>query len=383
VSNKEDGMATSGGISFVGTGDIGPVHGPKDGFPIESYTELVRPTMLDTDLRFGNCERQYSLRGANALGENIQAHGRQPPEMAKIFTDCGFQAVTIANNHMWDFGPEALLDTRALLIKNGIQPTGAGKNLAEARKPAIVTCKGVRVGFLGYCAVTPEGGEATPDKIGIASLRIKTRYEERGPHAPVRVITEPDEQDMKMILEDIKALRPQVDVLMVAFHWGVIWVPRVVADYQVTVAHACIDAGVDLIMGHHAHVPKAIEMYKGKAIFYSLSNFCMTKPSRYKSWDETPWLHGALRNHADQDPDMPLLPYGRDAKRTLMAKAILTKEGVKEVSFLPMMIDKRYRPEVLKKGDARFDDMVNYMDWASEGFDHKFSVAGDEVKITA
>jgi hypothetical protein len=49
-----------------------------------------------------------------------------------------------------------------------------------------------------------------------------------------------------------------------AFHWGVIWVPRVIADYQVTVAHACIDAGADLVLGHHAHVPKAIEVYKGK-----------------------------------------------------------------------------------------------------------------------
>jgi hypothetical protein len=48
-----------------------------------------------------------------------------------------------------------------------------------------------------------------------------------------------------------------------------------------------------------------------------------------------------------------------------------------------MMIDNRYRPEVLKKGDGRFDDMVNYMDWASQGFDHKFTVTGDEVKITA
>ena len=370
-------------ISFLGTGDIGPVHGPQDGFPIERYTELVRPTMFSADLRFGNCERQYSTRGANALGENIQAHGRQPPEMARIFTDCGFQAVTVANNHMWDFGPEALLDTRALLISKGIVPTGAGKDLDEARKPAIIDCKGIKVGFLGYCAVTPEGGEAGPGKIGIASLRINTRYEGRGPHAPARVITEPDERDMAMILEDVRKLRPQVDVLMVAFHWGVIWVPRVIADYQVTVAHACIDAGVDLIMGHHAHVPKAIEMYKGKAIFYSLSNFCMTKPTRYKSWDETPWLHGALRNHADQDPDMPLLPYGRDAKRTLLAKAILTKQGVKEVSFLPMMIDTKYRPEVLKNGDPRFDDMVKYMDWASEGFDHRFKVVGDEVKIGA
>ncbi len=370
-------------VSFLATGDVGPVHGPKDGFPVERYTELVRPVMAGVDLRFGNCERQYSNRGANARGDDGQPHGRQPPEMAKIFTDCGFDAVTVANNHMWDFGPEALLDTRALLIEKGIVPTGAGCDLDEARKPAIVEKNGVKVGFLGYCSVIPPGGEAGKGKIGIAPLRVKTQYEGRGPHSPVRVLTEPDEDDLKMILEDIRKLRSQVDVVMVAFHWGVIWVPRVIADYQVTVAHACIDAGADMIIGHHAHVPKAIEMYKGKAIFYSLSNFCMTKPGRSHKWNEKPWVHGALLNHTDQDPDMPLLPYGKDAKRTLMAKAILTKDGVKEVSFLPMMIDKLYRPEVLKNGDPRFDDMVKYMDWASEGFDHRFSVVGDEVKITA
>ncbi len=366
-------------VSFIGTGDCGPVHGPKDGFPVERYTELVRPTLAKVDLRFANCERQYSSRGT--VSERAP-HGRQPPEMAKIFTDCGFDAVTIANNHMYDFGPDALLDTRALLLEKGIQVTGAGKNLDEAREPAIVEKKGVKVGFLGYCSVIPEGGEAGPGKIGIAPLRVKTDYELRGPHAGVRILTEPDGEDLKMILEDVAALRKRVDIVIPVFHWGVIWVPRVIADYQVKVAHACIDAGADLVMGHHAHVPKAIEMYKGKAIFYSLSNFCMTKPFPSPKWTEEPWKHGALRNHADQDYDLPLLPYGRDAKRTLLAKAIFTKSGVKQVSFLPMMIDKLYRPEVLRNSDPRFEDMVRYMEWASEGFDHKFAVNGDEVVVT-
>src|SRR5262249_15381314 len=128
-------MSTEPEISFIGTGDCGPVHGPKDGFPIERYTELVRPTLESVDLRFGNCERQYSRRGTPS---ETSPHGCQPPEMAQIFTDCRFDAVTIANNHMYDFGPEALLDTRALLLDNGIQVTGAGKNLDEARQPAIV-----------------------------------------------------------------------------------------------------------------------------------------------------------------------------------------------------------------------------------------------------
>jgi len=276
-----------------------------------------------------------------------------------------------------------LLDTRALLLEKGIAVTGAGRDLDEARQPAIVERNGIKVGFLGYCSVIPEGGEAAAGKVGIAPLRVVTSYEGRGPHAPARVVTRPHEGDMTQILDDIAALRRRVDIVVVAFHWGVIWVPRVIADYQVSVAHACIDAGADMVMGHHAHVPKAIEMYKGKAIFYSLSNFCMTKPFPSPKWKEEPWKHGALRNHADQNPDLPLLPYGRDARRSLLARAVFTRSGVKEVSFLPMMIDDLYRPEVLRNGDSRFDDMVRYMDWASEGFDHRFTVRGDEVVITA
>jgi len=77
------------------------------------------------------------------------------------------------------------------------------------------------------------------------------------------------------------------------------------------------------------------------------------------------------------------LPYGRDAKRTLVAKAVFSKSGVKRVSFLPMMIDQRYRPEVLHHQDPRFHDMLRYMDWASEGFDHKFTRDGNEIIVTA
>jgi hypothetical protein len=94
-------------------------------------------------------------------------------------------------------------------------------------------------------------------------------------------------------------------------------------------------------------------------------------------------MHGALRNYTEQDPEYPLLPYGHDAKRTLLAKAVFTKGDVKSVSFLPMMIDEQYRPEVLRAGDARFDDMVAYMEWASEGFDHVFTRRGDEITVTA
>lgn len=367
-------------VSLIATGDCGPVHGPEEGYPLEGYTELVRPTLGSVDLRVGHCERQYSTRGESVYGD--APHGRQPPEMARIFSDCRFDVVTIASNHMYDYGPDALLDTRALLESKEMQVTGAGRNLDHARKPAMVERKGIKFGFLAYCSIIPPGGDAGPNKVGVSPLRVKTYYEPRGPHSPVRVLTEPDPHDLKMIVDDITELRKQVDIVIPVFHWGVIWAPRIISDYQVTVAHAAIDAGADLVIGHHAHVPKAIEVYKGKAIFYSLSNFCMTKGFPKGPWLEPPWMHGALRNHTDQDPSYPLLPYGKDAKRTLLAKAVFSKSGVTRISYLPMMIDTQYRPEVLRNGDPRFSDITNYMEWVSDGFTHKFTVDGDEVVVT-
>ena len=366
-------------ISLLVGGDCGPVHGPKDGFPIERYTELVRPVLATADLRFVNCMRTYSLRGAYS---ELAPQVCQPPEMAQIFTDCRFDAVTMANNHTYDSGPDALVDTRALLLDKGMKVTGAGRDITEARQPAVLERNGVRVGYLGYCSVGSPGSEAGPGKPGIAPLRVKTFYEVRGPHAPVRILTQPEERDLKMLIEDIQALRKQVDVVIAALHYGVIRIPRVISDYQVTAAHACIDAGADLIVGHAPHVPKAIEVYKGKAIFYSLSVFCMTKPFASPTWHEPPWAHGAVRNHTDLDPEYPFMPYGKDSKRSLLAKAVVSKQGVKRVSFLPMMFDKQYRPEVLRSGDARFADVLQYMEWVSDGFDHKFTVEGDELVVT-
>ena len=82
------------------------------------------------------------------------------------------------------------------------------------------------------------------------------------------------------------------------------------------------------------------------------------------------------------DPDYPHLSYGADAKRSLIAKAVFACDGVRRVSFLPVLIDKRLRPEVLRSGDSRFEDAVRFMDWVSEDFDHSFTVEGDEVIVT-
>jgi poly-gamma-glutamate synthesis protein (capsule biosynthesis protein) len=75
------------------------------------------------------------------------------------------------------------------------------------------------------------------------------------------------------------------------------------------------------------------------------------------------------------------VPYGVDGKRSLVAKAVISKDGIR-TSFLPTLIDTQLRPEILHPGDPRFDDMVRYMEWASEGFTHHFTVDGDEIAIS-
>jgi poly-gamma-glutamate synthesis protein (capsule biosynthesis protein) len=118
-------------------------------------------------------------------------------------------------------------------------------------------------------------------------------------------------------------------------------------------------------------------VYGGKTCFFSLSNFIMSSTAKTPSQAEA----FAKRYGVVMDPDYPHLAYGADAKRSLIAKAVLTRDGAQRVSFLPVLIDKQLRPEVLRKGDPRFDDALRFMEWVSEGFDHQFTVEGDEIIV--
>ncbi|HEX4185911.1 MAG TPA: CapA family protein, partial [Stellaceae bacterium] len=124
-------------VVLLGCGDIGPIHEP-----MAQYSELVRHRLAEADIRFAQVERVYSERGE--LQPHGGAHGRLPPHMASVITDCGFNVVSVAGNHAMDWGAEALLDTIDLLRAKGIQAIGAGRNLAEARQPALIDAKDLR-----------------------------------------------------------------------------------------------------------------------------------------------------------------------------------------------------------------------------------------------
>lgn len=361
-------------LVLLGVGDVGPIHEPMD-----AYSALARPALAAGDIRFGQCERVYSERGALQVHSG-GGHSRVKPHLASVFTDCGFDVVSVASNHAMDWGEDALLDTIALMESKGIKTVGAGRNLAEARRPAIIEKSGIRVAFLAYCSILNEGYAATSHKAGVAPLRAHTYYESIDYQAgvPPKVVTIPFEEDLAGMESDIAAAKKNADAVIVSLHWGIHFVPRLVAQYQPTAAKAAFAAGADLILGHHAHTPKAIGVHGGKTCFYSLSNFMMSSTSK------TPAAAVAFEKKygVKLDPDYPHLAYGEDGKRSLIAKAVITKSGVQKTSFLPVQIDKQLRPEVLKRGDARFDDAVRFMNWASEDFDHRFVVEGDEVVIS-
>jgi hypothetical protein len=215
-------------------------------------------------------------------------------------------------------------------------------------------------------------------------MRAWTLYEQiehDQPGTSCRIHTFPNREDLEAMGEDIKKAKTQADVVILSMHWGIHFVPAVIADYQRQVGHVAIDSGADLILGHHAHILKGIEVYKGKVILYSLSNFALESPFAF--------AQGSLNSSAQKEiqslywkpgPESPMHP---DATKTLVTKCIISNKGIKTVSILPTIIDKESQPEVLTSKDERFGEIVRYMEkiTADQGLDTDYTVRGEEVVL--
>jgi poly-gamma-glutamate synthesis protein (capsule biosynthesis protein) len=196
----------------------------------------------------------------------------------------GFGVMTVANNHSLDFGTDAFLDTLSLLRKRGILPIGGGHNLQEAWSPVTVKAGGLRVAFLGIASTLPPGFAADTNRAGIAPIHVTETYQvdhtlsaEQPGTAPF-VHTQPWPEDIETAQAAVQATQEEADFVVVSIHWGVppLWRPPSqgdLAEYQRPVGQALIEAGADLVVGHHPHSLQGIEVYQGKPIFHSLGNF--------------------------------------------------------------------------------------------------------------
>jgi poly-gamma-glutamate capsule biosynthesis protein CapA/YwtB (metallophosphatase superfamily) len=190
--------------------------------------------------------------------------------------EAGFHAVGLANNV--NFGEEAIVSSTRRLDELGILHTGAGADLDAARAPAILHINGTRVGFLQRTSVYwAANHEAQTDAAGVAVIRGHTAYE-----LPLHRETQPmnrpgvgpiirtwaDAHYLQAFKNDLTALRERADIVVGSFHWGV---GTEVLEYMVEIAHAAVDGGADVVIGHGPHHhPLPIEIYKGKPIFYGL-----------------------------------------------------------------------------------------------------------------
>ncbi|MFC2065890.1 CapA family protein [Chloroflexota bacterium] len=369
-------------ISIYAVGDI-----KVDRDNPESIMAKVAPTLKEADITFAQLEMNLSERGTPAF--HMSTPLRCHPRNVKALTSAGIDIVSFASNHTLDWGPDALMDTIDIVKKNGMDIIGAGSNIEEARRPSIIERKGTKVAFLAYNSLLPPGYVADAYHPGCAPMRIRTMYEpiENQPAVPARILSFPYPEDLEAMKQDIAKVRPLADVVVVSMHWGIHFQPATIAMYQKTVGRAAIDAGADIILGHHAHILKGIDVYQGKVIFYSLGNFAMEilyekameRAKKYPIYSTLFNIYGWK-----PDPAYPRYAFPADSRKTIIAKIIISDKKIAGVSFLPAMINPQAEPEILPREDKRFDEVVNYMKDISENQDLnvKYTIKGNEVVIS-
>ncbi len=246
VLHKGVDFPFSGGTATItGTTCCSALHNPV---PITRRTGnagAVRDLLKSADIALANFENpapnafRYHTSGTVFSAD---------PKLIAGLRNAGIDVVSLANNHIRDAGAQGILDTIRNLEKYGLKHAGAGANLAAARRPAIVTTHGVKVAILGYDAIAGVYA-AGPARAGNAHLAL----------AAVRA-------------DIAKARAAGAQVVIVFPHWGTEYTSRPSAS-QRALARSIIDAGADMIIGNHAHYVAAMEVYKGRPIWYALGNF--------------------------------------------------------------------------------------------------------------
>lgn len=245
--------------------------------------------LKNADVAFGNLEGPISTRGIKV--GSIYSF-RSDPRAIEGLLSAGFDVLSIANNHIWDYGSDAVRDTISILEKADIGVIGGGESYAEAHQPFIKNINGTKIAFLGYTNLIPPSVGSKTSKPAIAYF------------------------DIDQAVVDIKEARKKADLIVVSLHWG--------NEYETThnlnqekIAKTLIDAGAQLIIGHHPHVVQPVVEYGGGYIAYSLGNFVF-----------------------DQN-------FSPDTKTGLVLRVILTEKKISKVEQIKIAFTSSYQPYLI------------------------------------
>lgn len=332
---------------------VGDVYVKRDDPP--SVFQHVKDRMRSADFMLGNLEGSVADSGA-ARGKAGAVAWKADARQIAAVESAGFHAMTIANNHMMDYGVDALLETMANLDRLGVKHTGGGRNFAEAHAPAIVEREGCKVALLGYTSVYMEGWEAGPDTPGLAVVTARTAYQPparyfEAPGTPPVIRTWALPENKAQLAADVAAARRQADIVICTFHWGVSAGYKKLTEYQMEVGRHAIDSGADLVFGHHPHVTQGIEVHKGRAIFYSLGNFTFA------------------RHNPDKGHEL----------ETMFVRLRIRDRRLHAVEYIPARCDPELNPHALDLDAGR--DVVELIAGRSAEFGTRFVPAGDGVRV--
>ncbi len=251
-------------IRFAAVGDLLFTSRPgctNSGRGLESLAEDIQELFASCDIVFANLEA--TLPGPKTVTTEPRLVSSE--EQVRSLHEAGVNVVTLGNNHAFDCFDEGFHSLRDLLDDLGITWFGAGNNVAEALRPAILNVSGIKLAFLGVV----DKSSAPSHFAGESNKGV----------API---------DTEKICRIIENLRGQVNHIIVSPHWGEERF-RIPSPEQIRQAQAFVDAGASMVLGHHPHVLQGVEMYHGAPIAYSLGNFLANnvywENGEFLNWD--------------------------------------------------------------------------------------------------
>ncbi|HXC59757.1 MAG TPA: CapA family protein [Steroidobacteraceae bacterium] len=323
----------------------------------------IAPALRAADLAIGHLEVPHTRRGSELQGD-VPAPGADPANLDALARS-GIGAVSLAGNHIADCGAEGIADTVASLDRLGIVHTGAGANLQAAAHAAHLDRKGRRITLLSYNCVGPEAGWADAQRAGCNYLRMHSM--DGRPVAPNTPLLAPTAEALARLREDIAAVR-DADLVVVALHKGIVHTPAVLAPYERPLAEAALEAGADVVVGHHAHILRGVELHKGRALFHGLGNGCVVTRALSPSQDHPARAAWARKRRElfgfEPDPRYELAPFHPQAVHAALGVVKLDADGQLRMGVIPVHVEPPGRPVCVN--DVRAADIVNYLDRIGE-----------------
>jgi len=353
----------------------------------DALFDLARAELQSSDVLVGHVEVPHTARGV-ATHFDVPAPASDPGNLAAL-RRAGFHVATLAGNHIADAGPYGVEDTVAELRRLSIATAGAGMNLAQARRPALIEQNGVRLGFLSYNCVGPRESWAGPNRPGCAYVHVLTHYEltHASPGGPPDVYTFANPKTLDDMAADVEALCSQVDIAIVALHKGLGHTPATVGMYERQVAKAAIDAGAHAVIGHHAHILQGMEVYRNRPIFHGLGNFAIATKALNIDGNFSPerraWAERRRKLFGfEPDPQYVTYPFHPEARNAIIAYCEVDREGIKSAGFTPCFVNRHSQPEVLD-AHGRGRAVARYVEdiTARAGLKAEFEWVGDRVQF--